>query len=199
MQREKDGWAKAEEALRFEIGGLTAPPTMEEARLLEVIEGLRFVDVPQASAASMEFMQTRPQHCHANARWFEEADPFGKARSVTGWWRRGNVFYLHSVVYDRGQLVCITPGPDVPPLWFAPDTDIQSKLNGHLRTATRWGRPVPSTVRRDPAAVIARCDTALKRLEAGEHPLNIKTIEPSPEQRTRSRSTKAFVDMLGKR
>jgi hypothetical protein len=176
MRQASPEWARAEAALRFEIERLSAPVSAEETSLLSAIEQLCFSDIPRASARTLIEMQARPAHCHANAKSFEETDPTGRSRRVAGWWRRGEVFYFHSVVLSQDRLICVTPHPDAAPLRFAPDSDISWIIEAGYQKATRWGRKVPGAVRRDPAKVIAGCQAALRRLNAGDDPRNIRSI-----------------------
>jgi hypothetical protein len=169
--------AKREEMRKqmlVELGRLMAPSSPEEDHLNDKIRALRFYDISRVAAEQLRFMEMEPQQCHQNAAAYVKLDPSGASRHVWGWWKRGGIFYLHSVVRAQGKLLCVTPNEDNDPLKFAPDDEIEWREEEGVMTPLRMGRKVPYLVRDFPEEVISAANEARDELLAGADPRSIK-------------------------
>lgn len=128
--------------------------------------------VPRASAEQLAWSRMLASQCHANARWYAENDPSGKAKMVTGWWVQWPNFVLHSVIEVDQQLICITPSSfhegEIP---FIPDPKINWIENGDVYSAVRNGQIVGPGVRVFPAFTMAQNAIVRERMLAGRDPL----------------------------
>lgn len=140
------------------------PGSEAEHALRSDILSLTFYDVERLPSEALAQIGMRPQQCHNNVVTFAAEDPAGEAKVVSGWWRRGDVFVLHSVIMAQGRLYCVTPHADPEPLVFAPDSAISWATNGK---ALRKGDSFPAIVRTHPDAVIATAKAARDALLAG--------------------------------
>lgn len=161
-------------ALLVEFERWMEPTSPEEGRLNDEISALQFYEVHRALPEQLAQMGMKPQESHQNAAVYVRLDPSGESRHVSGWWRRGGIFFFHSVVLTQGKLHCITPHPDPSPLSYAPDFDIVWRETGGLLNAERRGREVPYLVRNFPDQVIAAAKTARDALLAGADPSAIR-------------------------
>jgi len=162
------------EALRVELARLMVPPSASEARLLAEIEEMDFYKVQRASDHVLTYGNMKPQQCHTNAGEYARLDPEKETQHVSGWWKRGDIFYFHSVVLRQTKLFCVTPHADGSALEFAPDFDITWHDAGDRWRSARGGGEVPYLVRRDPLEVIDICTSALAQLDAGVDPFTIR-------------------------
>lgn len=166
--------AELRAAMRVELGRLAASASAEEANLLDTIEALDFYKVERAPDDVLAYCRMKPQQCHVNAGEYARLDPRQQTRHISGWWKRGDIFYFHSVILTETRLFCVTPHPDKRPLTFAPDYDIVWRERDDRHVADRLGVDPPYLVRRDPEQVIANAKTALAELDAGVDPYSIK-------------------------
>lgn len=158
----------------IELERLMAPATPEEDALNDEIRALEFYEIHRIPDAQLSYMRMEPQRCHQNAGAYAKLDPSGESRHVAGWWKRGGIFYFHSVVLSQTKLHCVTPHRDRLPLTFAPDFDIAwSEVAGFMKSDRR-GADVPFLVRDFPDKVIAEANEARGALLAGADPRTIK-------------------------
>lgn len=147
-------------------------PSPWEAAVCAELKEEDVVVVPRTPADQLAWMRMPANKCHANARWYVQNDPTGKARVVTGWWVQWPVFVLHSVIESDGQLICITPSPynevEVP---FIPDPKISWVEDGEVYSAFRQGQAIGPGVRVFPAFTMAQNAIVRERLLAGCDPL----------------------------
>ncbi|HEX7855024.1 MAG TPA: hypothetical protein VF503_15145 [Sphingobium sp.] len=153
-----------------ELERLMAPATPEEAALNDEIRALDFYEIHRVPDAQLDYMRMEPQRCHQNAGVYAKLDPSGESRHVSGWWKRGGIFYFHSVVLARTKLHCVTPHRDRMPLTFAPDFEIVWREEGGFMKSDRRGCEVPYLVRDFPEKVIAEATAARDGLLAGTDP-----------------------------
>ncbi len=161
-------------ALRVELGRLAAPTSALEATLLPEIEALTFYEVERAPDDILVYCNMKPQQCHTNAGEYARLDPEQKTRHISGWWKRGDIFYFHSVVLIGTKLFCVTPHRDKRPLSFAPDYDVHWRTLEDRHVSERRGVDPPYLVRRDPDVVIASAAMLLAELDAGADPYSLR-------------------------
>lgn len=157
-----------------ELERLVAPTSPAEEALNGEIRGMRFYSIRRAPDDQIAYMRMKPQQCHQNAASYARLDPSGESRHVSGWWKRGGIFYFHSVILSRTRLSCITPHRDGSAVQFAPDFDIAWKVSGEVMNASRRGEKVPYLVRDFPDRVIEEAEAARNALLGGADPNSIK-------------------------
>lgn len=150
------------------------PESPAEIQLNEEIRALPFYSIQRASGHELAYMRMLPQQCHQNAGVYVRLDPTKESRHVSGWWKRGGIFYFHSVILSHTKLRCITPHADNSPLEFAPDFDIVWHEKNGVMNSDRRGQKVPFLVRDFPEAVIAAATAAHSALLAGADPQSIR-------------------------
>lgn len=150
------------------------PASPDEDRLNDTIRALTFYKVPRAPDAQLTYMRMEPQQCHLNASAYARLDPTGESRHISGWWKRGGIFFFHSVVLSQTKLCCVTPHYDRSPLEFAPDFDITWTETEGVMNASRQGAKVPFLVRDFPEVIIAEATAARDALLAGAPPQSIR-------------------------
>ncbi len=101
------------------------PTSPDEERLNDVIRALTFYKIQRVPGERLAYMRMEPQQCHLNASAYVRLDPTGESQHVSGWWKRGGIFFFHSVILTHTKLFCVTPHYDPSPLEFAPDLDIR--------------------------------------------------------------------------
>lgn len=147
-----------------------APTSPDEDRLNDVIRALTFYKIQRVPDDRLAYMRMEPQQCHLNASAYVRLDTTGESQHVSGWWKRGGIFFFHSVILTQTKLFCITPHHDPSPLQFAPDFDIKwSEANG-VMNASRKGKKIPFLVRDFPDKVITEATAARDALLAGRDP-----------------------------
>lgn len=159
-----------------EIERLMAPATEAEERLNGEIRALDFYNIDRAPKDIIAYMKMKPQQCHQNAGVYARLDPTKQTRHVSGWWKRGGIFYFHSVILADGKLICITPHPDPAQLQFAPDEEIKWHEADGKMDSTRRGAEVPFLVRDFPDKIIAAAAKARDELLSGADPRSIDII-----------------------
>ena len=159
-----------------ELERLMAPTSPDEERLNDEIRTLDFYSISRAPDEQLAYGRMKPQQCHQNAGSYARLDPSGRSRHVSGWWKRGEIFYFHSVVFVQGRLFCVTPNPDRAPLKFAPDYDIKWHEAEGKMDSLRRGREVPYLVRDFPDKVIAGATAAHDELMSGADPRTLKLV-----------------------
>ena len=95
------------------------PTSAEEDRLNDAIRALTFYKIQRVPDDQLTYMKMEPQQCHLNASAYAKLDPTGESQHVSGWWKRGGIFFFHSVILTRTRLSCVTPHHDPSPLQFA--------------------------------------------------------------------------------
>jgi hypothetical protein len=150
------------------------PTSAEEDRLNDAIRALTFYKIQRVPDDQLTYMKMEPQQCHLNASAYAKLDPTGESQHVSGWWKRGGIFFFHSVILTRTRLSCVTPHHDPSPLQFAPDFDIKWMESNGLMNASRDGLKVPFLVRDFPETVIAEATAARDALLAGADPRSIQ-------------------------
>lgn len=148
----------------LELERCMVPASSAEDALQEDIRLLTFYTVARLPDDALEQMRMHPQQCHNNVHAYARADPTGEAKAVPGWWKRGDVFVLHSVILSQDLLHCVTPHADGEHILFAPDPAIAWATSDSV---LRDGQPFPTIVRTEPEAVIARAKEARDALLAG--------------------------------
>lgn len=151
------------------------PTSLEEERLNEEIRALTFYSCSRFPREQLRYMRMEPQQCHLNAAAYARLDPNGTSFHQGGWWKRGGIFYFHSVVLTQdGKLLCVTPHPDPSELAFAPDAAIEwtEVING-AKHPRRHGLHVPTLVRDFPEKVIAQATEARDKILAGADPATV--------------------------
>jgi hypothetical protein len=158
--------------IRKEMERLTVPYTPEEEALAAEIKKLPVLDIGRGPPEQLQWMRMRPQYCHDNALWMEANDPEKECRAVHGWAVKPGIFILHSVIRQRGDLVCVTPtsmGVHEDSLYFVPDDRLVCKrMEGGQFLFTREEYPVSFGVRSDPAFIEAFWKVVATSLEAGK-------------------------------
>jgi hypothetical protein len=170
----KIGREKLRAAMIVELERLMAPTSADENALNDEIRALDFYEIRRVPDEQMAYMRMEAQRCHQNAAAYAKLDPSGESRQVSGWWKRGSIFYFHSVVLSRTKLHCITPHRDRAALQFAPDFDILWLEADGLMNADRRGSKPPYLVRDSPEKVIAQATEAHDALMKGADPRSIK-------------------------
>ncbi|WP_230188172.1 hypothetical protein [Sphingobium sp. CECT 9361] len=148
----------------LELERCMVPASLAENSLQDDIRSLTFYSVARLPQETLEQMSMLPQQCHNNVHTYAKADPTGESKVVPGWWKRGDVFVLHSVVLSRDLLHCVTPHADGEPILFAPDPAIAW---ADADQVLRDGQSFPTIVRNEPEAVIAKAKKARDALLAG--------------------------------
>ncbi|NCM95856.1 MAG: hypothetical protein GW948_00615 [Rhodobacterales bacterium] len=140
--------------------------TVEEIRRLPVIKVHRVTD------EDLAWMRMPARQCHVNARFMERKDPEGRSKQITGWWLQDGNYVLHSIVNQRGKLICVTPAPLQPenPFDFIPDPKIEWREEGDFLEAYRDRVKIGPGVRSNPTNVIAELDVIRQRLLSGMNP-----------------------------
>ena len=146
----------------------------DEEKLNDEIRALDFYEISRAPDDVIAYMKMQPQQCHQNAGVYARLDPTGESKHVSGWWKRGHIFFFHSVILSKTKLHCITPHHDRSRLTFAPDFDITWTEKDGVMNALRRGKKVPFLVRDFPETVIAEAAAAREALLAGADPRSIK-------------------------
>jgi hypothetical protein len=143
-----------------------------EERAVAEIRTLPVVTVTRYPAHVLEYMQMPARQCHSNARFMQDNDPEGRLKQITGWWVQGDKYVLHSVVDQHGQYVCVTPTPlqSEAAFEFVPDTKIEWRDEGLVRTAYRDDVEIGPGLRADPASVLADIEAIRTRLLSGMNP-----------------------------
>ena len=117
-----------------------------EARTVTAIADLPAFRVPRARPDESAALGMLARRCHANVRRLVDGDPSGAARQVTGWWRLGGKYVLHSVLETENGMRCVTPAPlhDDDALDFIPAPRIEWReadgIRSPIATATRSAR-----------------------------------------------------------
>ena len=150
------------------------PTSPDEDRLNDAVRALTFYKIQRVPDDKLAYMRMEPQRCHLNASAYARLDPTGESRHVAGWWKRGGIFFFHSVILSETKLFCITPHHDPSPLQFAPDFDIVWTESDGVMNASRDGLKVPFLVRDFPETVIAEATAARDALLAGADPRSIR-------------------------
>ncbi|WP_010161907.1 hypothetical protein [Sphingomonas sp. PAMC 26617] len=159
-----------------ELDRWMTPSLPEEDALNDEIRNLRFYRVNRAPPDQLAYMRMEPQQCHQNAGAYVRLDPSGESRHVSGWWKRGAIFFFHSVILTQTKLFCVTPHHDSSPLEFAPDFEIAWIEADGVMNSNRRGKPVPFLVRDFPEQVIREATAARESLVAGADPRSIKLL-----------------------
>lgn len=143
-----------------------------EARTVTAIADLPAFRVPRARPDESAALGMLARRCHANVRRLVDGDPSGAARQVTGWWRLGGKYVLHSVLETENGMRCVTPAPlhDDDALDFIPDPRIEWREADGIPVAYRDGHPIGPGVRSDPAEEMAALDRIRRRLRSGMDP-----------------------------
>jgi hypothetical protein len=94
-----------------------------------------------------------------------------EARAVSGWLVTPGTFVLHSVVRQRGALICVTPAETGHEDWidFIPDPALmRSKTPAGQYIFQRGSHPISYGLRYDPEFVEGLWDLTRKNLDAGK-------------------------------
>lgn len=172
----RGGTAGDEERLRqsclAELDRWMFAPSSWEARTVAAIADLPAFRVPRARSGESAALGMLARRCHANVRRLVEGDPSGTARQVTGWWRLGGKYVLHSVLETENGMRCVTPAPlhEDDALDFIPDARIEWREADGVPIAYRDGHPIGPGVRADPAEEMAGLDRIRRRLLSGMDP-----------------------------
>ncbi|WP_200901811.1 hypothetical protein [Pannonibacter phragmitetus] len=150
------------------------PESEAEARLNDEIRAMTFYSISRQPDHVLDYMRMKPQQCHHNAASCARLDPSGESKHVSGWWKRGGIFFFHSVILSQTKLHCITPHHDNAKLEFAPDFDIIWHEKNGVMTSESKGQDVPYLVRDYPEAIIKAATEARDALLAGADPRSIK-------------------------
>lgn len=159
-------------AFLAEIDEWSFPPSEWEARTVSEIQLLPIVKVRRYPDDALSYMRMPARHCHANAQFMEDTDPSGRMKHITGWWIQGDTYLLHSVVLHDDQYVCVTPAPleSEETFDFVPDSEIEWRDDGEVRSAYRGGALIGKGVRTNPARSLAEIDKIRQRLLSGMNP-----------------------------
>jgi hypothetical protein len=177
---------RKQEALRqkllAEIDRWLTPPTEEEAAIVRALDALPRGTIRRASPAELAYMRMKRQECHQNCFSYAQLDPEKKARVVSGWWVRGDVYTFHSVVERDGGMTCITPYMlEEREVEFISDSEIVWNEDADGRKwASRDGKRVPHAVRRDPERTIAESQWVKARLLSGMSPYKAGDLTDFP-------------------
>jgi hypothetical protein len=156
--------------IREEMSRWSAPYTAEERELVTDILTLEKFRIPRASSKQLQWMRMEPRLCHQNAIWMEANDPDREARAISGWMVMPGLLVLHSVVKQRGQLVCFTPFPPPSPDWldFIPDQNLARTLGDDGKYHFyRDGHRITYGLRSDPEFVRNVWEQTRQGLERG--------------------------------
>lgn len=153
------------------------PASEWEAQVVHDIQKLSEYRIVRASPDQLAWARMPAQHCHANARWYQNNDPEKLTKHVTGWWRQDDVYILHSVIERDGTMICITPSPlDADSkLAFIPDSALSWTDDGVSRICMRNGQEVNYGVRANPEAVIRNSKIMITKLNSGGDPIRAAT------------------------
>jgi hypothetical protein len=157
-----------------ELDRWIAPASEAEDLLNDEIRGMTFYSISRQPDHILEYMRMKPQQCHQNAATYERLDHSGESKHVSGWWKRGGIFFFHSVVLSQTKLHCITPHHDKAKLEFAPDPHIVWHEENGVMTSERKGQEVPFLVRDFPEAIIRAATETRDALLSGADPRSIK-------------------------
>jgi hypothetical protein len=174
MGEAKKGRENLRAAMIAELERLMAPASPEEDALNDEIRALQFYEFDRVPDAQLAYMNMEPQRCHQNAAAYAQLDPSGESRHISGWWKRGGIFYFHSVILSQTKLHCITHHRDPARLKFAPDYDIVWVETDGVMNANRRGAKLPYLVRDFPDKVIVEATAARGALMTGADPRTIK-------------------------
>jgi hypothetical protein len=159
------------------------PATEHEARAVEEIRRLPQLTVRRYSEAQLAYMRMKPNQCHANAQFMEDNDPERKCKRISGYLIESGNYVLHSVVERDGDYFCVTPVPTGGPseFLFIPDYDIEWRVEGDKRVATRKGCEIKPGFRSDPeetkrisSIIRARIEDGIDPIKAGLPPFEDK-------------------------
>ena len=123
--------------LKEEMKKWTQPYTAREEAVADELRGLPVERVGRPSLEQLSWAGMQPRYCHLNAVWMEENDPDRETRAVLGWAVIPGGYVLHSVIRQRGKLICVTPPESGPRDWI--DFIADPKL---VRTKTEAGQYV---------------------------------------------------------
>jgi hypothetical protein len=157
------------------LDGWSNEPSAWEAETLATIRLLPVVTVERESAARLAWARMKERLCHDNCAWYEQNDPSGDSKAMTGWiidHATGN-YVLHAVVRSsRGEYRCITPVPHVSDTHFdfIPDPDIVTTRDDDHYIHMRNGQVLGVGIRPDPSRTIAKVASARAKIEAGMDP-----------------------------
>ncbi|MGO6943048.1 hypothetical protein [Rhizobium johnstonii] len=157
--------------IRNEMERWTQPYTAEEAEMVTEIKRIPVQHIQRGPLDQLKWMRMRPRYCHDNAVWMEENDPEHEARAVSGWLVTPGTFVLHSVVRQRGALICVTPAETGHEDWidFIPDPALmRSKTPAGQYIFQRGSHPISYGLRYDPEFVEGLWDLTRKNLDAGK-------------------------------
>ncbi len=148
------------------------PASEWEARMVAEVRELPRVRAHRITPNQAADMGMPAKECHANCRWYQDNDPEGKARQITGWMHDDGGFVLHSVIERDGVVFCITPTPvhQEPAFEFIPDPAIEWRDEGDFRIPYRGGQKVGKGIREDPAAAMAQLEEIKRKLLSGMNP-----------------------------
>jgi hypothetical protein len=149
------------------------PETVWEIEQVKQILLLPVAPVRRMSREELEYMRKPENQCHANARWYADNDPTGRAQMITGWIVQWPNLLLHSVIGFNGAMVCITPnlfGGFEDEFSFIADDQIYWQDEATHRTAWRNGKSIDYGLRVFPKVTERQCAIVRGRLEAGMNP-----------------------------
>ncbi|MDX3925169.1 MAG: hypothetical protein QHC90_05085 [Shinella sp.] len=172
MGQAKRKLEEARASFLAELDSWSFPATEWEAKVVADIGSLPVVKVTRYPDEALAYMRMPPRECHKNARFMQDNDPDKRLRQVTGWWPQDGQFVLHSVVFQNGDFVCVTPAPmhSGRTFEFIPDDKIEWRDEGDYRVAYRDGMEVGPGVRADPAKTLVEIERVRQRLLSGMNP-----------------------------
>lgn len=162
------------DAINFEIDAWNFPPTEWEANVVRSLLDLPYVTAKRADEFSMRRWGMLPNECHANC-YRAALQSGGRIKHVTGWWPQGGNFLSHSIIFENGEFICITPSRfgQVTDLVFIPDNRIDKICENGDFQLYRDGRPIGPGVRMNPQATMQEGQRLRAALESGMDPIEI--------------------------